>query len=198
MRLHIIHVLILFMGALPVFGQTVGTTEKSVIEHYGAPQVERDQGSKKIWIYQNGTRIVISNGLVVESNVSASQPAPQRTVEKSPPPRPQEQSRPKVVQPAPTKPEVRTSRDSKRGQPKLNGLGMLIMSLGLLIGFAASIWFIVISFKESILWGLACLFIPLASLVFTIMYWSDAKKPFLISVFICTPLIFLGAFVGTA
>ena len=50
-----------------------------------------------------------------------------------------------------------------------------------LVLFVTGIWLVVIGFQRSILWGLAVLFIPFAGLIFVIMYWQDAKKPFLIS-----------------
>lgn len=39
---------------------------------------------------------------------------------------------------------------------------------------------IIASFKESIVWGLAVLFVPFAALVFLIMHWTEAKKAFLV------------------
>ena len=42
------------------------------------------------------------------------------------------------------------------------------------------IWVLIEAFKESILWGLGCIFIPLVSLIFVIMHWDKAGKPFLI------------------
>ena len=33
---------------------------------------------------------------------------------------------------------------------------------------------------ESILWGLGCIFVPFVSLIFLIMHWDTAGKPFLI------------------
>jgi hypothetical protein len=45
-----------------------------------------------------------------------------------------------------------------------------IIWLGVLITFVAWIWIIVLAFKKSIGWGFACMFIPLAPLVYVIMY----------------------------
>ena len=39
---------------------------------------------------------------------------------------------------------------------------------------------IIKAFKESVLWGLGCLFLPGCSIVFVIMHWQDCKKPFLL------------------
>ncbi len=53
-----------------------------------------------------------------------------------------------------------------------------------------------IALEESVGWGLACLFLPFASLIFTIRHWDEAKAPFLWSVFGVLPLVFLGIFVS--
>ena len=60
-------------------------------------------------------------------------------------------------------------------------LGIIFMVLGLIIGLIGGIWLLVLAFKESVLWGLCCLLVPFASIVFIIMHWSDAYKPFLVS-----------------
>jgi hypothetical protein len=53
---------------------------------------------------------------------------------------------------------------------------MVLLSIVTLVSF---IWTVVIAFKEHILWGLGSLFVPLVIIVFGIMYWDKAKKPFL-------------------
>ena len=53
---------------------------------------------------------------------------------------------------------------------------MALLSIVTLVGF---IWTVVIAFKEHILWGFGCLFVPLVIIVFGIMHWDKAKKPFL-------------------
>ncbi len=52
--------------------------------------------------------------------------------------------------------------------------------IGILIFVIGGILFLIESFKESILWGIACLLINPVVLVFTVMHWDVAKKPFLI------------------
>ncbi len=53
--------------------------------------------------------------------------------------------------------------------------------LGLIIALIGGIWIIVLAFQESIWWGLGCIFVPFVSLIFAIMHWNIAAKPFLIS-----------------
>jgi hypothetical protein len=60
-------------------------------------------------------------------------------------------------------------------------MGIAILVITGIIAFAANIWLVIVAFQRSVLWGIAALFVPFAALVFAIMYWQDAKKPFLIS-----------------
>jgi len=65
------------------------------------------------------------------------------------------------------------------------GLHMAALSIfalvtGWVIAFVGGIMFLVVAFRESVLWGLAVLFIPFASLVFLIKYWSEVKKAFML------------------
>ncbi len=62
----------------------------------------------------------------------------------------------------------------------MNLVWIILMLLGGLIALVGGILFLVAAFRESILWGLAVLFIPFAGLVFLIAHWQDAKKPFLL------------------
>ena len=62
-------------------------------------------------------------------------------------------------------------------------------TLGTLIaiaGFAAigigGLWFLITAFLESILWGLICLFTGVGNLIFLIIHWRSAKRPFLLQV----------------
>ena len=52
------------------------------------------------------------------------------------------------------------------------------MWLGLVLLVIGGIWFIIAAFKEGILWGLGVLFVPFVSLVFLILGWPEAKRPF--------------------
>ena len=58
-------------------------------------------------------------------------------------------------------------------------LGVLV-AVGYIVSLVGGIMFLIVAFKESALWGLGCLFIPLVSLFFLISHWKDAKKAFLI------------------
>jgi hypothetical protein len=58
---------------------------------------------------------------------------------------------------------------------------LILFGLALLVSFAAGIWLIVIAFQRRVWWGLAVLLVPLANLVFTVVAWAEAKRPFLLS-----------------
>ncbi len=55
---------------------------------------------------------------------------------------------------------------------------MVLMVVGVLISLAAFVWLLVIAFRESTVWGLACLLIPFVVLVFAFKFWDEAKMPF--------------------
>lgn len=52
------------------------------------------------------------------------------------------------------------------------------------VGYVAmvigSLWLVWLAFKESILWGLGCLFIPLVTGFFAITRWPATKTPALL------------------
>ena len=62
----------------------------------------------------------------------------------------------------------------------MSTLGMILNVVGAVVALAGGIWLLVVAFKESILWGIGCLLVPCVGLVFAIMHWEKAKKPFLI------------------
>jgi hypothetical protein len=53
---------------------------------------------------------------------------------------------------------------------------MLFGNIGILI---FGIWILVIAFKESVLWGLGCIFVPFVALIFVAKNWEKTKGPFL-------------------
>lgn len=64
--------------------------------------------------------------------------------------------------------------------------------LGLGIALLGAIWFLIVAFSESILWGLVCLLVTPASLLFLVMHWNEAKNPFFVQL-AGIGLAFLGA-----
>ena len=61
---------------------------------------------------------------------------------------------------------------------RLAGAGLGVMMVSWLSGLAANFVLMAQAFKESVLWGLAYLFVPLASLFFIVKHWDKAQYPF--------------------
>lgn len=68
-------------------------------------------------------------------------------------------------------------------------IGFILMAMGCIVAIVGGIWFLLVAFNESILWGLACLFLAPASLIFLIMHWDEAGKPFLLQLAGVIPVI---------
>lgn len=68
-------------------------------------------------------------------------------------------------------------------------LGMLLMGIGFIVMAAGGIWLLVVTFQESILWGVGSLLLPLVGLIFVATHWDTAGKPFLIQLAGIVPLI---------
>ena len=75
-------------------------------------------------------------------------------------------------------------------------LGMILMGVGSIVSLVGGIMFLIVAFQESILWGLGCLFIPFVALIFLIMFWDKASKPFLIQLAGIVP-IFVGMLISS-
>ena len=60
-------------------------------------------------------------------------------------------------------------------------LGVLLMGVGGGACVAGALWLLVVAFRESPLWGLACPFIPLVAFVFLFTHYDKAARPFGVS-----------------
>ena len=70
-------------------------------------------------------------------------------------------------------------------------LGAVFIIVGGLIALVYGIILLVKAFQTSILWGLGYIFIPFVALIFVIMHWEVAKKPFLMGL-LCIPFFIIG------
>lgn len=61
-------------------------------------------------------------------------------------------------------------------------MGGILMLAGLGLMLLGFILILVSAFKESILWGLGCLFIHIVALVFVLTHWEESKSGFLLYV----------------
>lgn len=74
-------------------------------------------------------------------------------------------------------------------------VGLALVVVGAIVAVVGSIWFLVVACSESILWGLGCFFVPFVSLIFLVMHWNKAAKPFLLNLGGIV-LIVLGSILG--
>ena len=59
--------------------------------------------------------------------------------------------------------------------------GVPLLAGGMLVAVVSSISFLVGAFRVGLWWGLGCLFLAPVSLVFLVMHWQVAKRPFLVN-----------------
>jgi FtsH-binding integral membrane protein len=57
-------------------------------------------------------------------------------------------------------------------------IALMLILLGLVIFVVGGIEFLIAAFQERIWWGLGCLFIPIVQIIFLIVHWQAARKPF--------------------
>ncbi len=89
-----------------------------------------------------------------------------------------------------------TSNNAEDGKgPRMAVLGTIVMVPGYIVMVVGSIWFLVAAFQTSIGWGLGSLFIPFVNIVFLILHWDVAKRPFLTQL-LGIPFIFAGIFLA--
>ena len=55
-----------------------------------------------------------------------------------------------------------------------------IQYLGLAIFILGGIGLLIAAFRTNVLWGIGCIVIPPAAILYTFMHWQDAKNPFLL------------------
>ena len=59
--------------------------------------------------------------------------------------------------------------------------GVPLLAGGMLVALVSSISFLVGAFRVGLWWGLGCLFLAPVSLIFLVMHWQVAKRPFLVN-----------------
>ena len=57
-----------------------------------------------------------------------------------------------------------------------------ILYLGFAIFLVGGIGLLIAAFRTSILWGVGCVVIAPAAIIYTVLHWTDAKNPFLLQV----------------
>lgn len=69
-------------------------------------------------------------------------------------------------------------------------IGMILQWAGIIGMIVTGLWLLILQFQTSILWGLACIFVPFVALIWLVLNWEDGKVPFLFS------LLFGALFIG--
>ncbi len=95
-------------------------------------------------------------------------------------------------------PDLNTSASTQKeptSKVKQGFLILLIAVFGLLSIFGL-VGLYVAAFRESVGWGMLCLFVPFAMLVFVIRHWEQAKVPFLLSISVPVFGIALAVYMG--
>lgn len=60
------------------------------------------------------------------------------------------------------------------------GLSTVILVIGWIVAILGGLALLVAAFKESVFWGLLCIFVSPTMIVFVVLHWDDAKGPFLV------------------
>jgi hypothetical protein len=58
-----------------------------------------------------------------------------------------------------------------------------ILFLGWLLTMVGGVWIMIAAFRESIVWGLCVMFLPIAQPIFICTHWGQCWRPLLISLF---------------
>jgi hypothetical protein len=59
-------------------------------------------------------------------------------------------------------------------------LGTVLLVLGLAVCTVGGIQILIIAYSKHILWCIGCFLFPVITMLFSILHWSEAKKPFLL------------------
>ena len=59
-------------------------------------------------------------------------------------------------------------------------MATLLAFTGLILLGAGAIWLLLVTFTESVLWGLGSLLLPFVSLIFVAMNWEITKRAFIL------------------
>lgn len=70
---------------------------------------------------------------------------------------------------------------------------LILLGIGAIAAVLGGIILLVAAFRQSVLWGLVALFVPLGNIVFTCVHWAEARLGFLLNfggVLVCVGAIF--------
>ncbi len=61
-------------------------------------------------------------------------------------------------------------------------LSICLPVIGIIVFAVGGFWYLIVTFRVGVLWGLSCLFLPFVSLIFLFAHWKVASKPFFVSI----------------
>lgn len=59
-------------------------------------------------------------------------------------------------------------------------IAWLLSIIGLLAGLGGAFWLAFLALDESVLWGICCVLIPFAAVVFALLHWPKTRNPVLL------------------
>lgn len=62
----------------------------------------------------------------------------------------------------------------------LSIVAYILMAIGGLASIVGTVWFLIVAFRESLLWGIGCLLCGPVALFFLIKFWQDSWKPWVL------------------
>jgi len=76
-------------------------------------------------------------------------------------------------------------------------MAVLLAIIGVILLGSGAIWLLLITFSESVLWGLGSLLLPFVSLIFVAMNWETTKRAFILQL-VGAMLLVCGTLLGHA
>jgi len=73
----------------------------------------------------------------------------------------------------------------------MTAIGGILIAVASIAMMVFGIQILIKAFQESVWWGLGYILVPFVSLIYIVMFWDDAKKPFLYSL-ACVPVLVIG------
>jgi hypothetical protein len=62
--------------------------------------------------------------------------------------------------------------------PAMDWVSLTFVILAIVLCVVSHVWWVISAFRVSVLWGLLVLFVPVMPLMFLLVHWEDARKPF--------------------
>ena len=169
--------------------QEIGDSAAAVINACGNPMMKKSSAAGEVWAYSNGLRVTLQDGVVTAVNGrTTSTPASagtSTTVSRNSADSDDNASNMTVI----SVPKPKNAPAASAG-PELSGIVLLGAVACLGVYLIGQIMILVAAFREGVLWGLGCFFLPVVQLIFIIVHWHEAKKGLGLS------LLGLGAAVG--